>query len=122
MKSGYNLAFCAYFLSGVPAATGVATGFSLAFNKPTASATPFSLTTSTPLAAPGVAGLSFGSVLTATAPQQPAAFGLGLGGAAIATAASLTGQTLGGSLFANTLASGEMQHTLSLSNIKYYVI
>ncbi|KAL3040952.1 hypothetical protein OYC64_011852 [Pagothenia borchgrevinki] len=91
---------------GTPAATGVATGFSLAFNKPTASATPFSLTTSTPLAAPGVAGLSFGSVLTATAPQQPAAFGLGLGGATIATAASLTGQTLGGSLFANTLASG----------------
>ncbi|XP_033988397.1 nucleoporin p58/p45 isoform X2 [Trematomus bernacchii] len=91
---------------GAPAATGVATGFSLAFNKPTASATPFSLTTSTPLAAPGVAGLSFGSVLTATAPQQPAAFGMGLGGAAIATAASLTGQTLGGSLFANTLASG----------------
>ncbi|XP_034067868.1 nucleoporin p58/p45 isoform X2 [Gymnodraco acuticeps] len=91
---------------GAPAATGAATGFSLAFNKPTASATPFSLTTSTPLAAPGVAGLSFGSVLTATAPQQTSAFGLGLGGAATTTAASLTGQTLGGSLFANTLASG----------------
>ncbi|XP_063768367.1 nucleoporin p58/p45 isoform X5 [Eleginops maclovinus] len=94
---------------GAPAATAAGTGFGMAFNKPTASATPFSLTTtSTSSAAPAGAGLSFGSVLTSTAPQQPAASGftLGLGGATTTTAASLTGQTLGGGLFANTLSSG----------------
>ncbi|TNN84640.1 Nucleoporin p58/p45 [Liparis tanakae] len=95
-------------LFGVPAATGVATGFTMPFNKPTASATPFSLTTSS--AAP--AGLSFGSVLTATAPQQPAvAFNLGLGGTTMAAAAS-TVPSLGGSLFSNTLSSGLGQTTL----------
>ncbi|XP_034415477.1 nucleoporin p58/p45 isoform X2 [Cyclopterus lumpus] len=95
---------------GAPAATGASTGFSMAFNKPTASATPFSLTTSsTPSAAP--AGLSFGSVLTATAPQQPAvAFNLGLGGTTM-TAAS-TVPSLGGSLFSNTLSTGLGQTTL----------
>uniref|UniRef100_A0A8C3AL11 Nucleoporin 58 n=1 Tax=Cyclopterus lumpus TaxID=8103 RepID=A0A8C3AL11_CYCLU len=99
-----------YFLPGAPAATGASTGFSMAFNKPTASATPFSLTTSsTPSAAP--AGLSFGSVLTATAPQQPAvAFNLGLGGTTM-TAAS-TVPSLGGSLFSNTLSTGLGQTTL----------
>ncbi|XP_054478576.1 nucleoporin p58/p45 isoform X2 [Anoplopoma fimbria] len=99
---------------GAPAATAAATGFSMAFNKPTASATPFSLTTtSTTSAAPLGAGLSFGSVLTSTAPQQPAAgFTLGLGGATMTTAAASAGPTLGGSLFSNTLSSGLGQTTL----------
>ncbi|XP_068437680.1 nucleoporin p58/p45 isoform X2 [Clinocottus analis] len=99
---------------GAPAATGAATGFSMAFNKPTASATPFSLTTSsTSSAAPGGAGLSFGSVLTATAPQQPAvAFNLGLGGTTMTTAAASLGPSLGGSLFSNTLSTGLGQTTL----------
>ncbi|XP_056289595.1 nucleoporin p58/p45 isoform X1 [Pseudoliparis swirei] len=97
---------------GAPAATGVATGFSMPFNKPTASATPFSLTTSsTSSAAP--AGLSFGSVLTATAPQQPAvAFNLGLGSTIMTAAAASTVPSLGGSLFSNTLSSGLGQTTL----------
>ncbi|XP_059182704.1 nucleoporin p58/p45 isoform X2 [Centropristis striata] len=100
---------------GAPATTAASTGFSLAFNKPTASATPFSLTTSsTSTSAPPGAGLSFGSVLTSTAPQQPAAggFTLGLGGATTTTAAALTGPSLGGSLFSNTLAAGLGQTTL----------
>ncbi|XP_026147962.1 nucleoporin p58/p45 isoform X2 [Mastacembelus armatus] len=77
--------------SSTAATTAASTGFSLAFNKPTASATPFSLTTTTTtsLPAPG-AGLTFGSVLTSTAPQQPAATGftLGLVAAPNTTAAS----------------------------------
>ncbi|XP_068565828.1 nucleoporin p58/p45 isoform X2 [Cebidichthys violaceus] len=106
---------------GAPAATAASTGFSLAFNKPTASATPFSLTTSsTPSSAAAAAGLSFGSVLTSTAPQQPAAgFALGLGGAtmtaaaaAAAAAAASTGSSLGASLFSNSLATGLGQTTL----------
>ncbi|XP_042366155.1 nucleoporin p58/p45 isoform X2 [Plectropomus leopardus] len=100
---------------GAPASTAASTGFSLAFNKPTASATPFSLTTtSTPSSASAGAGLSFGSVLTSTAPQQPAAAGftLGLGGTTTTTAAASTGPTLGGSLFSNTLSTGLGQSTL----------
>ncbi|KAM8822948.1 nucleoporin p58/p45 isoform 2-T2 [Spinachia spinachia] len=98
---------------GAPAATAASTGFSLAFNKPTGSAAPFSLTTApTSSAAPAGAGLSFGSVLTGTAPQQPAAgFSLGLG-STMTTAAAATGQSLGGSLFSNTLSTGLGQTTL----------
>ncbi|CAK6951871.1 nucleoporin p58/p45 isoform X2 [Scomber scombrus] len=93
---------------GAPASTGASTGFSLAFNKPTASATPFSLTTtSTTSSAPAGAGLTFGSVLTSTAPQQPAAAGftLGLGGSTT-TAAAAAVPSLGGGLFSNTAATG----------------
>uniref|UniRef100_A0A3B4XQN0 Nucleoporin 58 n=1 Tax=Seriola lalandi dorsalis TaxID=1841481 RepID=A0A3B4XQN0_SERLL len=99
------------FSFNTPASTTTApsTGFSLAFNKPTASATPFSLTTTatTSSAAPAGAGLSFGSVLTSTAPQQPAAtsFTLGLGATTNTTAAS-TGPSLGGGLGQTTLGGG----------------
>ncbi|XP_035534785.1 nucleoporin p58/p45 isoform X2 [Morone saxatilis] len=100
---------------GAPATSAASTGFSLAFNKPTASATPFSLTTSatTSSSAPAGAGLSFGSVLTSTAPQQPAVTGftLGLGGTNTTTAA-LTGPSLGGGLFSNTVSAGLGQTTL----------
>lgn len=100
---------------GAPATSSASTGFSLAFNKPTASATPFSLTTTatTSSSAPAGAGLTFGSVLTSTAPQQPAATGftLGLGGTT-ATTASSTGLSLGGSLFSNTASTGLGQTTL----------
>lgn len=97
---------------GAPASTAASTGFSLAFNKPTASATPFSLTTaSTSSSAP--AGLSFGSVLTSTAPQQPAAAGFTLGlGSSTATTAASTGPSLGASCFSNTLSTGLGQTTL----------
>lgn len=100
---------------GAPATAAAATtGFSLAFNKPTASATPFSLTTSTTssAAAPG-AGLTFGSVLTSTAPQQPAAsgFSLGLGGTTT-TAAASTIPSLGGGLFSSTVSTGLGQTAL----------
>ncbi|XP_070708841.1 nucleoporin p58/p45 isoform X3 [Pempheris klunzingeri] len=96
---------------GAPAATAASTGFSLAFNKPTASATPFSLTTTTTAtstSAPVGAGLTFGSVLTSTAPQQPAAMGftLGLGSTTTTTAAASAGPSLGGSLFSNTVSAG----------------
>ncbi|XP_074549260.1 nucleoporin p58/p45 isoform X2 [Halichoeres trimaculatus] len=94
---------------GAPATTAASTGFSLAFNKPTASATPFSLTTSstTSTSAPAGAGLTFGSVLTSTAPQQPAAAGftLTLGGTTT-TAAASAGPSLGGGLFSSTPAAG----------------
>ncbi|XP_069561629.1 nucleoporin p58/p45 isoform X2 [Brachyistius frenatus] len=99
---------------GAPATTAVTAGFSLAFNKPTASATPFSLTTATTSsAAPAGASLTFGSVLTSTAPQQlpSAGFTLGLGGTTTTTAAS-TVPSLGGGLFSNTLSAGLGQTTL----------
>uniref|UniRef100_A0A3Q2ZWB8 Nucleoporin 58 n=1 Tax=Kryptolebias marmoratus TaxID=37003 RepID=A0A3Q2ZWB8_KRYMA len=92
--------------------TSATPSFSLSFNKPTASATPFSLTTSTSSSTVG-AGLTFGSVLTSTAPQQPAAAGftLGLGGTTISTAVP-TVPSLGTSLFSNTGATGLGQTTL----------
>ncbi|XP_076617579.1 nucleoporin p58/p45 isoform X2 [Chaetodon auriga] len=100
---------------GTPATSAASTGFSLAFNKPTASAIPFSLTTATTTSssAPAGAGLTFGSVLTSTAPQQPpaAGFTLGLGGATTTTAA-LTGSSLGGGLFSSTVSTGLGQPTL----------
>ncbi|KAE8279986.1 Nucleoporin p58/p45 [Larimichthys crocea] len=100
---------------GAPATSSTSTGFSLAFNKPTASATPFSLTTTatSSSSAPAGAGLTFGSVLTSTAPQQPAATGfmLGLGGTTTTTAA-LTAPSLGGSLFSSTVSTGLGQTTL----------
>uniref|UniRef100_A0A671VUH5 Nucleoporin 58 n=1 Tax=Sparus aurata TaxID=8175 RepID=A0A671VUH5_SPAAU len=101
--------------SSTPATTAATAGFSLAFNKPTASATPFSLTTTatTSSSAPTGAGLSFGSVLTSTAPQQPAAsaFTLGLG-ATTTTTAALAGPSLGGGLFSSNAATGLGQTTL----------
>lgn len=108
-----------YFLSGAPANTAATTGFSLAFNKPTASATPFSLTaTSTSSTAAAGTGLTFGSVLTSTAPQQPTAtgFALGLGGATTTTTAALTGPSLGSSLFSSTVPTGERQ-TVSFTEL-----
>ncbi|KAK0141538.1 Nucleoporin p58/p45 [Merluccius polli] len=100
--------------AGAPAATAATTGFSLAFNKPSASAAPFSLTATTSTA-PATTGLMLGSVLGSTAPQQqqPAmtGFGLGLGGIAASTAAP-TGLSLGSGLFANTGAPGLGQPTM----------
>uniref|UniRef100_A0A3P9K225 Nucleoporin 58 n=1 Tax=Oryzias latipes TaxID=8090 RepID=A0A3P9K225_ORYLA len=99
-------------LGGAPASTAATTGFSLAFSKPTASASPFSLTTSTASSTVGT-GLSFGSILTSTAPQQPGAttFSLGLGGSTASTAAS-TVPSLGGSLFSSSVSTGLGQTTL----------
>ncbi|KAG7260914.1 hypothetical protein CRUP_031910 [Coryphaenoides rupestris] len=103
--------------AGAPATTAVTTGFSLAFNKPAASAAPFSLTAANTSAAPATTGLMLGSMLGSTAPQQqqqqPAltGFGLGLGGITASSAAPM-GLSLGSSLFANTGATGLGQSTL----------
>ncbi|XP_077410532.1 nucleoporin p58/p45 isoform X2 [Vanacampus margaritifer] len=99
---------------GAPASTPASTGFSLAFNKPTGSAAPFSLTAAaTSSSAPTGTGLTFGSVLTATAPQQPAATGFALGlGSTTTTASVATVPSLGGGLFSNTVATGLGQTTL----------
>ncbi|XP_041817450.1 nucleoporin p58/p45 isoform X1 [Chelmon rostratus] len=100
---------------GTPATSAASTGFSLAFNKPTASAIPFSLTTTatTSSSAPAGAGLTFGSVLTSTAPQQPAASGFTLGlGSTTTTTPALTGSSLGGGLFSSTVSTGLGQTTL----------
>ncbi|XP_045066432.1 nucleoporin p58/p45-like isoform X1 [Coregonus clupeaformis] len=96
---------------GAPAAsTAPTTGFSMAFNKPSASAQPFSLTAAS--SAPTGAGLTLGSVLTSTAPQQGASgFSLNLGGVAASTAPS-TGLSLGSSMFSNMATTGLGQSTL----------
>lgn len=102
--------------TGTTTTTSAGTGFSLAFNKPTASATPFSLTTTpaTSSAAPVGAGLSFGSILTSTAPQQPAATGFSFGGltGSTSTAAASTVPSLGSSLFSGAASTGLGQTTL----------
>ncbi|KAM9416834.1 nucleoporin p58/p45-like isoform 4-T6 [Salvelinus alpinus] len=97
--------------SGAPAAsTAPTTGFSMAFNKPSASAQPFSLTAAS--SAPSGAGLTLGSFLTSTAPQQGATgFALNLGGVATSTAPS-TGLSLGSSMFSNMTPTGLAQTTL----------
>ncbi|XP_014037158.1 nucleoporin p58/p45 isoform X2 [Salmo salar] len=97
--------------SGAPAASTAPTmGFSMAFNKPSASAQPFSLTAAS--SAPSGAGLTLGSVLTSTAPQQGATgFALNLGGVAASTAPS-TGLSLGSSMFSNMNPTGLAQTTL----------
>uniref|UniRef100_H3CJM7 Nucleoporin 58 n=1 Tax=Tetraodon nigroviridis TaxID=99883 RepID=H3CJM7_TETNG len=97
---------------GTPASSAASTGCNFAFNKPTASATPFSLTTvaTTSSSAPAGAGLTFGSVLTATAPQQPAASGFTLGG--LGGTATTTVPSLGGGLFSTTASTGLGQTTL----------
>lgn len=92
---------------GIPASTAGSTGFSLAFNKPSASATPFSLTAASSSAG---AGLTLGSALTATAPQQQAATGFGLGSAV--SSAPTMGLSLGSSLFSSGAATGLGQSTL----------
>ncbi|KAJ0059670.1 hypothetical protein NL108_009169, partial [Boleophthalmus pectinirostris] len=108
-----TIIFISFVLLGIctTATTSIGTGFSLAFNKPTASATPFSLSTpaTTSTAAPAGAGLSFGSILTSTAPQQPAT-GFSFG-TTTATAAA-TVPSLGGSLFSNPASTGLGQTTL----------
>uniref|UniRef100_A0A4W4F209 Nucleoporin 58 n=1 Tax=Electrophorus electricus TaxID=8005 RepID=A0A4W4F209_ELEEL len=91
--------------SGTPAAsTAASTGFG--FGKPAASATPFSLTTTTS-SAPAATGLTLGSILTSAAPQTGStAFSLNLGGMAAASSAPAAGLTLGSSLFSSSASTG----------------
>ncbi|KAM4699978.1 nucleoporin p58/p45 isoform 4-T4 [Discoglossus pictus] len=103
--------------TGVTATTPASTtGFSLGFNKPAGSVTPFSL----PTATTSVSGLA--AALTST-PATASAFSLNLGNTAAATTAASTGLSLGGgltglggSLFQNInqAASGLGQNTLGL--------
>ncbi|XP_061613705.1 nucleoporin p58/p45 isoform X3 [Phyllopteryx taeniolatus] len=100
---------------GAPASTTASPGFSIAFNKPTGSAAPFSLTAATTSSAsvPTGAGLTFGSVLTSTAPQQPTATGFTLGLSGTTTTAAVpTVPSLGTGLFSSTVATGLGQSTL----------
>ncbi|XP_066555095.1 nucleoporin p58/p45 isoform X2 [Amia ocellicauda] len=103
---------------GAPAAatTASTTGFALGFNKPAASATPFSLPASS-----ASGGLTLGATLASTAPQAGSTgFALNLGSAIATSAPASTGLTLGStltglgstltglgsSLFQNTAATG----------------
>ncbi|XP_016134363.1 nucleoporin p58/p45-like isoform X2 [Sinocyclocheilus grahami] len=98
-------------LGSLPTSTAASTGFSLGFGKPAASATPFSLTTTTS-AAPGT-GLTLGSVLTSTAPQTSSTgFSLNLGGAATTSSAPASGFSFGSSLFSNPSLTGLGQSSL----------
>ncbi|XP_061521973.1 nucleoporin p58/p45 isoform X1 [Phycodurus eques] len=100
---------------GAPASTTASPGFSIAFNKPTGSAAPFSLTAATTSSAsvPTGTGLTFGSVLTSTAPQQPTATGFTLGLSGTTTTAAVpTVPSLGTGLFSSTVATGLGQSTL----------
>ncbi|NXW95135.1 NUP58 protein, partial [Alopecoenas beccarii] len=109
------------FLSGTPATTSAATtGFSLGFNKPAGSATPFAL----PVTSTSASGLSLSSALTSTPAAGTTGFTLNLGGTTAATTTASTGISLGGalaglggSLFQNTstAATGLGQNALSLT-------
>ncbi|NXG72355.1 NUP58 protein, partial [Baryphthengus martii] len=109
------------FLLGTPATTSAATtGFSLGFNKPAGSATPFAL----PVTSTSAGGLSLSSALTSTAAAGTTGFTLNLGGTTAPTTTASTGLSLGGalpglggSLFQNTstAAAGLGQNALSLT-------
>ncbi|NXR37437.1 NUP58 protein, partial [Zosterops hypoxanthus] len=109
------------FLLGTPATTSAATtGFSLGFNKPAASATPFAL----PVTSTSAGGLSLSSALTSTPAAGTTGFTLNLGGTTAPTTTASTGLSLGGalaglggSLFQNTstAATGLGQNALGLS-------
>ncbi|NXC68509.1 NUP58 protein, partial [Anhinga anhinga] len=108
-------------LSGTPATTSAATtGFSLGFNKPAGSATPFAL----PVTSTSAGGLSLSSALTSTPAAGTTGFTLNLGGTTAPTTTASTGLSLGGalaglggSLFQNTstAATGLGQNALSLT-------
>ncbi|NXL59070.1 NUP58 protein, partial [Chordeiles acutipennis] len=109
------------FLLGTPATTSAATtGFSLGFNKPAGSATPFAL----PVTSTSTSGLSLSSALTSTPAAGTTGFTLNLGGTTAPTTTASTGLSLGGalaglggSLFQNTstTATGLGQNALSLT-------
>ncbi|NWT66434.1 NUP58 protein, partial [Prunella himalayana] len=109
------------FLLGTPATTSAATtGFSLGFNKPAGSATPFAL----PVTSTSASGLSLSSALTSTPAAGTTGFTLNLGGTTAPTTTASTGLSLGGalaglggSLFQNTstAATGLGQNALGLS-------
>ncbi|NWI41178.1 NUP58 protein, partial [Picathartes gymnocephalus] len=108
------------FLLGTPATTSAATtGFSLGFNKPAGSATPFAL----PVTSTSAGGLSLSSALTSTPAAGTSGFTLNLGGTTASTTTASTGLSLGGalaglggSLFQNTstAATGLGQNALGL--------
>uniref|UniRef100_H0VL41 Nucleoporin 58 n=1 Tax=Cavia porcellus TaxID=10141 RepID=H0VL41_CAVPO len=81
--------------TGTPATTSASTtGFSLGFNKPTASATPFAL----PITSTSASGLTLSSALTST-PAASTGFTLNnLGGTTSTTTTASTGLSLGGTL------------------------
>ncbi|XP_074006825.1 nucleoporin p58/p45 isoform X3 [Numenius arquata] len=107
--------------TGTPATTSAATtGFSLGFNKPAGSATPFAL----PVTSTSASGLSLSSALTSTPAAGTTGFTLNLGGTTAPTTTASTGLSLGGalaglggSLFQNTstAATGLGQNALSLT-------
>ncbi|EHA98391.1 Nucleoporin p58/p45 [Heterocephalus glaber] len=106
---------------GTPATTSASTtGFSLGFNKPAASATPFAL----PITSTSASGLTLSSALTST-PAASTGFTLNnLGGTTSTTTTASTGLSLGGTLAGlgsslfqstNTAASGLGQNALGLT-------
>ncbi|KAK2870155.1 hypothetical protein QQF64_021890 [Cirrhinus molitorella] len=100
-------------LGSLTPSTAASTGFSLGFGKPAASATPFSLTTTT--SAPTGTGLTLGSVLTSTAPQTSSTgFSLNLGGAPTTSTAPASGFSFGAGtgLFSNPTLTGLGQSAL----------
>uniref|UniRef100_A0A8C0ISF4 Nucleoporin 58 n=1 Tax=Chelonoidis abingdonii TaxID=106734 RepID=A0A8C0ISF4_CHEAB len=110
-------------LGGVnsPAATSASTtGFSLGFNKPAGSATPFAL----PISSTSASGLSLSSALTSTPAAGSTGCTLNVGGTAAPTTSASTGLSLGGALAglggtlfqnATTAATGLGQNALSLT-------
>ncbi|NXK47436.1 NUP58 protein, partial [Chauna torquata] len=109
------------FLLGTPVTTSATTtGFSLGFNKPAGSATPFALS----ITSTSAGGLSLSSALTSTPAAGTTGFTLNLGGTTAPTTSASTGLSLGGaltglggSLFQNTgtAATGLGQNALSLT-------
>ncbi|KAG2456739.1 nucleoporin p58/p45 isoform X2 [Polypterus senegalus] len=102
--------------TGTASTSTTSTGLSLGFNKPAASATPFSL----PVSSSSGGGLSLVSTLTSSAPSAATSgFSFNLGGTPTTSSApsavlSLGSTGLGSSLFAAPFASGQGQNTLGL--------
>ncbi|XP_074159742.1 nucleoporin p58/p45 isoform X3 [Sminthopsis crassicaudata] len=106
---------------GTPTTTSTTTtGFSLGFNKPAASATPFAL----PITSTSSGPLSLSSALTSTPAAASTGFSLNLGATPATTTTSSTGLSLGGALAGlgsslfqstNTATSGLGQNALGLT-------
>ncbi|NXP79252.1 NUP58 protein, partial [Ramphastos sulfuratus] len=102
------------FLLGTPATTSAATtGFSLGFNKPAGSATPFAL----PVTSTSASGLSLSSALTSTPAAGTTGFTLNLGGTTAPTTTASTGLSLGGAL--TGLGGSLFQNTSTAAGILF---
>uniref|UniRef100_A0A8C7YU25 Nucleoporin 58 n=1 Tax=Oryzias sinensis TaxID=183150 RepID=A0A8C7YU25_9TELE len=103
-------------LGGAPASTAATTGFSLAFSKPTASASPFSLTTSTASSTVGTASTAASTVPSLGGSLFSSSVSTGLGQTTLGAGGGLT---LGSLLGTSTAASTAPAPSIGLGGVDF---